>query len=173
MVAMGTGAVLESIKLSTKNLDQFVKALKGKMPVARVGILQNTTSRTATQTQNKSGKFESKGNQTNAEIGIAHEFGTEKLPIRSFLRVPLADNLQTYLEKSGAFNKSTLRTVVKEGSVREWVQKIAITAEAVIADAFDTGGFGKWKPSDMKHKKVHQTLVETQQLRNSITSEVK
>ena len=45
--------------------------------------------------------------------------------------------------------------------------------ESIVQDAFSTGGFGKWKPSRMENKQTKQTLVETQQLRNSITSDVK
>jgi hypothetical protein len=50
---------------------------------------------------------------------------------------------------------------------------IGETAEKIIQDGFTSCGFGKWKPSDMTHKKVAMTLVETQQLMESISSEVK
>ncbi len=62
---------------------------------------------------------------------------------------------------------------VQHSELNLLVKKVAVVAEGIVAEAFDTGGFGQWPPSDMTHKKVHQTLVETQQLRNSITSEVK
>ncbi len=52
------------------------------------------------------------------------------------------------------------------------MKRIAIVALDVVLGAFATGGYGKWKPSNMEHKKVHMTLVETQQLRNSVTEEV-
>lgn len=149
----------ETIELNTKNLDKFLKALKGKLPVARVGILGDKNSR--------DGKISS-----NAEIGLQHEFGSSKLPMRSFLRVPISDNLKRYLENSEAFSKEVLKKVIQESSLAEWVAKIGIIAETIVADAFDSGGFGKWKPSNMTNKQNHQTLVETQQLRNSITSDV-
>lgn len=150
-----------TIEMSTKGLDQLLKALKRNLPTARVGILGDKNAR-------------SSGTATsNATVGAAHEFGTEKLPVRSFLRVPIAENLDKYLEKSGAFDPNVLKQVLRDGSILEWMRKVAITAEAVVADAFNSGGFGKWPISDMTHKKNHQTLVETQQLRNSITSEVR
>lgn len=145
-------------------LNNLIKALKDKFPTARVGVLGGKNIRTSDENQPP----------TNAEVGAAHEFGVPgRLPVRSFLRVPITENMQEYLERAGAFKKEALQKVIQEGTLVPYVKKIAAVAETIVADAFDTGGFGKWKPSDMKNKKTKQTLVETQQLRNSITSEVK
>lgn len=166
-----------TIELNTKPLDRLVMAFKGRIPVARVGILGKKVSRSEVKVNSTNTGYKkikgSEAPQTNAEIGAKHEFGDGKTVIRSFLRVPLTEHLQAFLEKSGAFDKDSLKKVVREGSIRIWVEKMAGVAEQVIAEAFASGGFGKWKPSNMKNKKVQMTLVETQQLRNSITSEVK
>jgi phage gpG-like protein len=143
---------------NTDGLDKLLKALK-KPPSIKVGILGSNDSR--------NGKASS-----NATVGAAHEFGTSTLPQRSFLRVPLSDNLSKALQKAGLLEKKVIAEAVKTGSLIKLLKQIAITAEAVVLDAFDTGGDGKWKPSNMTKKKNQQTLVETQQLRNSITSEV-
>lgn len=150
---------MSDVELNTKNLEKLLKALKGKLPTARVGILGDS---------GRSG-----GKATNAEIGAHHEFGTTKLPQRSFLRIPIQDNLDKVLKASGAFDKDVVRQIITQGSVVPFLKKVAIVAEGIVADAFATGGFGKWKPSDMRRKTNAQTLVETAQLRNSITSEVK
>lgn len=150
--------------LVTKGLDALITALKVEPPRARVGILGDKTLR----------KNATKGAAANnATIGAAHEFGTSKLPQRSFLRVPITDNLAKKMESSGALDKDVLAEVIREKSLLSWMKKVAVLAEGIVLEAFDTGGFGKWKPSDMTKKKLQQTLVETQQLRNSITSEVK
>lgn len=147
--------------IELKGLDALVKALKiNPPPEIRIGILGGTSAR--------SGK-----GLNNAEIGAFHEFGTTKLPQRSFLRVPLTENLEKHLTKAGAFNQDMLRQVIATGSLRPWLQKVAVLAEGIVLGAFDSGGYGKWMPSDMRFKKVHQTLVETQQLRNSISFEIK
>ena len=145
--------------INTKGLDQLIKAM-GKVPTARIGILGDNTNR-------------QKNKNTNATVGAAHEFGTEKLPIRSFLRIPISENMDKYLEKSGAFDTDAIKKVIKESSLFVYWQKIALVGERIVADAFSTGGFGKWKPSDMTHKKNQQTLVETKQLRDSIASDVR
>lgn len=147
--------------LNVTGLDKLLKALKQKPPVARVGILGDKDVRSTGDSP------------SNATIGASHEFGTSKLPQRSFLRVPLSDKLTNEIGVSGALNEGVLKEVMAERSVIPWLRKIAILAEGIVSEAFDTGGFGKWKPSNMKYKKNHETLVETQQLRNSITSEVK
>jgi phage gpG-like protein len=149
----------ETAKINIKGLEGLIKSLKGKTPVARIGILGDGASRNS-------------GAKSNAEIGAVHEFGSGKMPQRSFLRVPIAENLEKFLASAGAFDKEALALVVKEGSLVPYIKRVATVAEAVVFEGFDTGGFGKWPPSNMAYKKVHQTLVETQQLRNSITSEV-
>jgi hypothetical protein len=150
-------------ELNSKILDEFVKTLKGKLPSVQVGILGDKTHR---GTDNPDGL-------TNAQIGAWHEFGTSKLPVRSFLRLPLTTQLERYLEKSGAFSKDAVKEVLEQRSIVPWLMKIGVLAEQIVADAFASGGFGTWVPSNMKFKKVHMTLVETQQLRNSITSRIK
>lgn len=149
-------------KFDVKGLNQILKSLKGKQPTVRVGILGSTNPRTGKQ-------------NSNATIGAAHEFGTSRLPQRSFLRVPLTDHLNERLEKSQAFDKDALKDVIKSGTVIPWLEKVAKIAEQIVLDAFQSGGFGKW-PAWKRPGYTNRTgmlLIDTQQLRNSITSEVK
>lgn len=154
----------ESIKagdvtLDTSEIDTLIRALGEEVQI-RIGILGKNSKRRKSQ-------------KSNAEIGAKYEFKTEGYDQRSFLRMPLNEHLQKYLEKSGAFTRDAAREIFRKTTLMPWAKGLAVTAERVVLDAFDTGGFGKWKPSIMKYKKNKQTLVETQQLRNSITSEVK
>lgn len=148
-----------SVTLNDKRLRELIEAFSGQIPVARVGVLGGKNAR-------------AKDFQTNAEIGALHEFGGAKMPKRSFLRTPLTDLLKSKLEKAGMFDEAALARVIKERSIFPWVKKISVTALDIVLGAFETGGYGKWEPSNMDHKKVHMTLVETQQLRNSITEDV-
>lgn len=145
-------------KYDDKAFQKLIDALKKDDTYARVGILGQADTR-------------SNAAQTNAMIGARHELGLG-VPIRSFLRMPIETQLQKEIKASGLINKKTILEVLKTGTLRPLVQKIAVIGERCVLLAFDSGGFGRWKPSDMKYKKVHQTLIETQQLRNSITSEV-
>lgn len=159
----------DDVRINTSGLDKILKALGGKLPVARVGILGDKSVRGESP---KSGEKKSQG-LNNATLGAYHEYGLGNNPQRSFLRVPISENLDKRLQAIGALDKSYLESVIKKGSLVELANLLGIEAVGIVTDAFDSGGFGKWKPSDMSEKKNHQTLVETQQLRNSITYEVK
>lgn len=148
-----------SVTLDDKRLRELIDAFSGKIPVARVGVLGGKNAR-------------AKDFQTNSEIGALHEFGGANMPKRSFLRVPLTDLLKGKLEASGAFTEAALKRVIKERSIFPWVKNISEVALDIVLGAFETGGYGKWRPSKMSRKKVKMTLVETQQLRNSITEDV-
>ena len=151
----------DSMTIDLRGLENLMKALKAKPPTCRVGILGGGTH------SSKGGKSVS-----NAQVGSWHEFGTSKLPVRSFLRLPVSALLEKRLEASGAFDKNVLAQVVASGTVVPWMQKVAAAAEEIVLGAFDSGGYGTWVPSDMSHKDNAQTLIETGQLRNSISSEV-
>lgn len=153
-------AMANDVELNFKGMDRLIKAFKN-VPTARVGILGSKDKR------------EDAENPSNASIGAVHEFGGSGTVRRSFLREPISAFLALRLEKSKAFTPKVLKKVLQEQSIREWVAKIGITGEEIVGEAFDTQGWGQWKPSNMEHKENHQTLVETQQLRNSITSDVK
>lgn len=160
------------ITVNVRGLEQFIKSMKGKMPIARVGVLGNSV-RAPAPPKHPSVKEESKepASLTNAEVGAFAEFGQGKMN-RSFLRVPITDKLNSYMEKDGLFDEEALKHFIQLGTLTPYVRILGAVAEQIVSDAFASGGFGKWAPSDMKNKKVHQTLVETQQLRDSITSEV-
>lgn len=153
----------EAYTLDTRGLDQLIKALKKATTLGRIGVLGPKTVRSA---------VDNKDGLTNAQIGAFAEFGTSKAPQRSFLRIPLMTEFQKELSKSGAFDKEALKAVIAAASFTPWLKKAAIVAEGVVLGAFDSGGYGKWQPSNMQYKSNHNTLIETQQLRNSITSEV-
>lgn len=150
----------DTIDLNVKILDKLTHILKGKIPMARVGVL-GKNSRSDTRTA------------TNSQIGAKHELGLDGLPMRSFLRMPIAEHLAGALEKAGLYKKGILETTLREGTLVDLMKKIGVLGEGIVQDAFDSGGFGKWKPSNMDRKKVKQTLVETQQLRNAISSDVR
>jgi hypothetical protein len=155
-------------------LEDLVKALENNIPRVKVGVIGSSEERDEeTSALNEGdGSFMGGDNPTNAEVGVLHEFGTENLPMRSFLRMPLTEKMKKFMSEAGAFNEETLKKIMEEKSFLEFAKKMGVVAETVVLTSFDTGGFGTWIPSNMNFKKNKQTLVETQQLRNSIASEV-
>ena len=135
----------EEIRLDTKELDKLVKKLKTSLPSIKVGILGQKTERVNNE-------------KTNAEIGLKHEFGIG-VPVRSFLRMPLIENLDKELEK---IDKKNIEP-------EDLPYTIGHVAQTIVKQAFDTGGFGQWKPSK---KEEGKTLIDTGQLEQSISYEI-
>lgn len=153
----------EKTEINLTGLDRLEKAFK-KIPVVNVGILGDGSRGAGGKVANN-----------NASIGAVHEFGSVNVPQRSFLRIPLIDHLDKRLKKEGVLSKKSIAEAVKNGSVQMVMAQIGVVAEGIVLEAFDTNGFGKWaplRPSTLSSKKNQQTLVETGQLRNSITHEV-
>lgn len=176
----------DTFTLDVSGLDSLLKTLKAKPPTARIGVLGDKNTRKAAPSEisheglmRKKTATKGKKNQasTNSEIGAAHEYGAPArgLPQRSFLRVPLSDLLNKELENSGALSVNETKEVLRVGSVLPWLRKVAVVAEGIVRGAFDTGGYGKWlawKNANYSNN-ANQILVDTTQLRDSITSEVK
>ena len=156
----------DACTVNVAGLDKLLKALKAKPPVARVGILGGDENRK--ETGNAPG---------NAEVGAVHEYGAPArgIPPRSFLRIPISDNLQKYMDTSGVLSKDKMDEVLKVGSVVPWLKEVAGIAERIVVEAFATSGFGKWAAwKDPNYtNNANMILVDTTQLRESITSEVK
>lgn len=155
--------------VNVEGLNSLLKALKGPPPQARVGILGGKDARKAAQGE--------KAVPGNAEIGAAHEYGSPSkgIPQRSFLRVPISDHLQKKMDGSGLFTEDTTKQVINSKSVVPWLKTVAILAEDIVKEAFQTKGFGKWAPWKIPGytSKTGDILVDTTQLRDSIVSEVK
>ena len=152
---------------NVKGLDQLLKAIKEKPPGCRVGILGKSNNRS----DQKAGIV-----LHNADIGMIHEMGSikRKIPPRSFLRVPVSEGLMREVESRQLLDENVLKDVIKEGSTRPWLEEVAVAAVAVVADAFESGGGGKWPPHAPGYtNNTGQLLIDTQQLRNAVTHEVK
>lgn len=157
----------EAFSIELRGLDQLIRALKQKAPTIKIGILGSTARKPKNGNANV---------PTNATVGAVHEFGAPArgIPQRSFLRIPLSENLNKELERSGLLDKEALNEVIKSGTMLPWMEKVAICAEAVVDDAFETSGGGKWPAWKNKnyHNEGGMLLVDTGSLRESVTSEV-
>jgi hypothetical protein len=155
------------VKFNLKGIDNILKALKDQRLKVRVGIMGNEAS-----AMHPGDNGESSG-KTNAEIGAIHEDGRGHNPVRSFLRVPLSKNLPNAIRMMGPTSRSEISEMIQNGSFEPLAERIGTAGVAIVLEAFDSGGAdGEWPPSDMSRKKNHQTLIETQQLRDSITYKV-
>ena len=162
------------VKFDTTKLDAIEKEL-GKSFYTKLGILGDKNNRDSTE--------------TNSFIGSVQEYGSKTMgiPSRSFLRVPIYDNLPKKLNKIG---KVLMDSLTKE-NIKDAYDKLGKIGEAIVQQAFATRGFGKWKansdftvkggwmrnkksgkPFFAKGKKSDVPLIDTGELRRSITSKV-
>lgn len=149
---------MSNVSLNLDGLDKLEKILKKHKATIKVGIL---------------GSKPREDGGSNATIGLVHEFGSveKNIPERSFLRLPLTWKLPYVLDQSKLLTKKDLESAIEKGEMFQLFKEIGRRAVAIVQDAFDSGTY--WIPSNMTNKKVHQTLVESQQLRDSIEYEVK
>lgn len=148
-------------KSAMRGLDKIRANVPSNM-AARVGVLGSHAART-----DDSGT-------TNAEIGIIHEFGSvsKNIPPRSFLRMPI----ETHIGAIATFmGQPAMVEKVLSGKAKEAFELMGIKAEEFVQQAFSTSGFGQWKPNaplTIAIKGSSKPLIDTSQLRRSISSEV-
>lgn len=146
------------VETDFKALDKLVANL-GKSHFVDVGILGDNA-----------GKTEG-GGATVAMIGAVAEFGTidGHVPMRSIIRMPL----QTHQAQIQKAVEPRMQKHLETGDVKGIFVDIGIAAEGVIQDAFDTHGFGTWKPnaeSTIEQKGSDSPNIDKGLLRKSISS---
>lgn len=154
--------VCQTVRTDDKKLNEIRKALKGFNLVTKVGIVGSPKARVSLEPSS----------MTNAEIGMLNEFGHDHAPPRSWLRMPLEFKRRDIIK---FLQSDAVKKLILDGKVREVFLKLGLVAEAIIQDGFETSGFGKWIPNaplTIALKGSAKPLIDTAQLRRSVTSEV-
>jgi len=137
---------------------------RAKNAVVKVGLPEGETA--------TSKAYKSDGDKTAPtvlEVGIWHEYGTQFVPMRSFIRAP-------FIEKQAEMKKiidGQFRLVLEKGlDVEIALGRVGVAGVNFSREAFKTQGFGEWpdiKASTKKAKGSSGILIDTGLLRNSIT----
>ncbi|MEZ5691190.1 MAG: hypothetical protein R3D71_05960 [Rickettsiales bacterium] len=148
-----------SYKADFSGINLIKKRLKENYSV-RVGVLGDKNQRD--------------GELSNSDIGLKHELGVpdENIPRRSFLRDPLTKNKKQLIK---TFESDLAKEAIENFDFKLLYKLIGIQAEAIIQEAFATRGFGEWLPNSpltVKLKGSDSPLIDTAELRKSISSEV-
>lgn len=114
------------------------------------------------------GKSDRDDGKSNAEIGVAHEFGVPQkgLPQRSFLRQPAIDgSFQALLNN---------KDIELDGKL---LSELATTYLKAVKEEFESNGKGAWSElsdntSRKKNKNKDQILRDTKQLYKSLSKRV-
>ena len=141
---------------------KIVKALgkgaKDPNSVAYIGFFEDGTPRTA-------------GDITNAELAAIHEYGTDKIPERSFMRSTF-DRMRPKYEAIVA--KLSGEVVDGKMTLAKLLDLVGLKIENDIRRAVKTGpGIPPPNaPSTVKRKKSSRPLVDTAQMINALTHDV-
>ena len=145
-----------------KKLSKVTDSLSGKY-VTKVGVLGDKDTRTSDE------------NIDNAGLGLVHEFGSiEKgIPARSWLRLPILSQVEKII-KSVSKNKKRIEKEVSDGDDKVIYEILGGACESAIQEAFETHGFGTWKPKkiNIDNLEKQSPLIMTGAFRQSISSEV-
>ena len=114
---------------------------------------------------------------SNAEIGAIHEFGSlsDKIPRRSFLQDTFFYKKDDLVKQVGQIIEAGLAFEMTTEQVRKIYKLIGVYGEALVQEAFETGGFGKWKPlsqETINNKGSSSILIDTGEMRKKITSRI-
>jgi len=151
------------ISFNLDGLEDIARKL-GDSLVARVGILGSDVAR----------KGNDDSGMDNGEIGVIHEFGSEtnNIPARSFLRMPVETHAKEIVK---SMDSPAVRKAVEAGDAVTVFKILGMAAEGYVKQAFSTGGYGKWPantPETVARKGSSKPLIDTGELRRSITSDV-
>ena len=152
-----------------KKLTQVLKV----QPNAQLGILGDQATAVRQQTTDEAGNV-IETDKTNADIGLEAEFGVRSrgVPKRSFLREPIQEKFHSAVVKA----QKPLTEAMEAMDIKGFYTLLGIVGEGVVQEAFDTRGFGKWAPNAQRTiimKGSDSPLIDSSQLRKSITSDVK
>ncbi|WP_298036430.1 hypothetical protein [uncultured Campylobacter sp.] len=109
---------------------------------------------------------------TNADLAMIHEFGSpaHNIPERSFLRKPLINNAEAVANLA---KNAIGKFIAGEMSAAEALGVIGEEAKGISKEAVTNGISPALKPATIKRKKSSKPLIDTGQLLNSITYEVR
>ena len=151
----------ETLRFARAQLSNMEKAKKLSV---KVGLPAGESSTSKAYTNDGEGPA-----PTVLEVGIWHEYGTQQIPMRSFLRGPLnakSADLEAVIEQQ--FN-----LVLERGmDVERALGRVGLAARNISVGAFRARGYGAWEDIDQATKDAKGSsgvLIDTGLLRSSIT----
>lgn len=146
-------------------LAESLRAL-GKARV-RVGVLADAPKKTGTRTGKRGRQIQQAA--TLAEVAAAHEFGTDKIPQRSFIRATV--DLKAAVI---AAEQEKLAAQVAEGKITPEVamERLGAAVQGMVQTRIAEGIGPALKPATVARKGSDKPLVDTGQLRSSVTYQV-
>lgn len=133
----------------------------------RVGVLADAPKKTGTRTGKRGRQIQQAA--TLAEVAAAHEFGTATIPQRSFIRA----TVDLKAGEIGALQEK-LAAQVAEGKITPEVamERLGAAVQGMVQTRIAEGIGPALKPATVARKGSDKPLVDTGQLRSSVTYQV-
>jgi len=155
--------------------NDILKQLKimEKKPFTKIGLLARTSKKPKTSTQIIDGKKTKETNPqtTVLDVGLANEFGTEKIPERSFVRSTHDQNSGHWM---GIIDAAIIRIYLGRETVKRALNIVGLKATSDMKLKIKNGD-PKWPPNadeTIKRKGSSKPLIDTAQMLNSIAHTV-
>lgn len=131
--------------------------------------IANTSVETGYLSNNK----RTDGQVTNAELAVIHEFGTKNIPARPFIRPAFDNNEKEYRQKIvNGIMKSFVKKTFSTSSFYKVMEAVGIQMKADIQEGIRSLP-RNLKQSTINAKKSNKALIDTGQLLNAVSSNVK
>lgn len=117
----------------------------------------------------QAGQTDGKSGATLAEIATANEFGTDRIPARSFIRSTMDESRA---DIANVQQRAFAAVVTGQRSVHDGLSLIGMAAQAKIQAKISSNIPPPNAPSTIAAKGSSSTLIDTGQLRQSISFEV-
>ena len=110
----------------------------------------------------------------NATLALIQIFGslTRNIPARDFLLMPIMKKRRELIQ---SLQTGSMRDAFMKGDYKKMMELLGVKAEEIVQQAFETSGFGSWapnKPATIAAKGSSAPLINTAQLRKSVSSDV-
>lgn len=141
-----------------KRILQEIKVMQSK-PFVKVGILKE---------HGKKGHKKGKG-VTVLQVAVSNEYGTGKIPARSFVRSTYDENKRKWTEVTKRIKDQILLGKI---TALKGLKKIGVIIEEDIRKKIRTGDFAPNTAATIARKKSSKPLIDTGQLLQTIKSKV-
>lgn len=125
---------MANVKADLSGLEGLLRGLKDEYSV-KIGIIGSDAKQ----------QHDSESGLTNADIGTFHEFGTKRMPRRSFLEDAIIRKVFSP-DQMKDMKKILWKQFFVKNAAKKFMQDIGAKALDAVWMAFDTNGFGEWKP---------------------------
>lgn len=165
------------IKFDLTELEDIARAIGGSMRT-RVGVIGSQAAQNHQLREGAGKKFlvnRAQGETlTNATLMLIMMMGSlsRKIPPRDPLLQPIISHRRELIRK---LQSGKMRTAFEAKDYELMFALLGVAAEAIVQEAFETGGFGLWQKnaqSTIDAKGSSAPLINTAQLRKSVSSDV-